>query len=232
MTRLAHSPVVAIVVGREPDDRFSIYRGYVEAVTAVGAVPLVLPALNDAHDRLVEMVVNADALLLSGGGDVDPRRYEPDGTVAPETSEVDPARDRLEIWAYLAARARGKRVLGICRGIQLIAVAAGGSLHQHLPAAGFQGHWNRDLEFEPSHAIKAESGSLAADALAGATKINSIHHQGVADPGELRATAWADDGLIEAIEGEDVLGIQWHPERLLDFDSRHLAPFKWLVGAA
>jgi len=231
MSRAGLAPVVAIVVGREPEDRFSIYRGYVEAVVAAGGVPVVLPAVADAHDRLIEIVVNADALLLSGGGDVDPKRYEPDGTVASETCEVDPARDRLEIWAYLAARARGLRVLGICRGIQLLAVAAGGRLHQHVPAAGFEDHWRRDLEFEPAHAITADPGSLALAALAHAPKINSIHHQAVADPGELRATAWSDDGLIEAIEGDDVLGIQWHPERLLDFDSRHLAPFNWLVGA-
>ena len=125
------SPVVAIVIGREPAHRFSVHRGYVDAVAAVGAVPLVVPAVGAAHEQLLETVARADALLLSGGGDVDPLRYT--HTSAPEVDEVDPARDTLEIWSYLAARRAGParardlpRHPGDGRG-------AGGTLHQHLP---------------------------------------------------------------------------------------------------
>jgi putative glutamine amidotransferase len=82
------------------------------------------------------------------------------------------------------------------------------------------------------HAVQADSGTLASRALAGAVEVNSIHHQAVGDPGpELVATAWSADGVIEAVEGAGALGLQWHPERLLDFDRRHLAPFRWLVSA-
>jgi putative glutamine amidotransferase len=81
------------------------------------------------------------------------------------------------------------------------------------------------------HAIRAEPGSLAEQALGGATKVNSIHHQAVRDPGSLIATAWSDDGVIEAVEGEGVLGVQWHPERLFAYDACHLAAFEWLVDA-
>jgi putative glutamine amidotransferase len=223
------SPLVAVVIGREPDHRYSVHRGYVDAIAEVGGVPVVLPAIGRAHDRLLDTVAQADALLLTGGGDVDPARYS---TIhAPEVAEVDPARDALEIWCYLAARERGRRVLGICRGIQVMAVAAGGHLYQHLPSAGFDGHWTRDREYEPVHAIAADPGTAASTALAGTTKVNSIHHQGILDPGELTATAWSDDGLIEAIEAEGALGVQWHPERLFQTDACHLAPFRWLVEA-
>lgn len=226
---MTQTPLVAVVVGREPELRYSVHRGYVDAVAAVGAVPLVVAAVPGAVDRLLDVVARADALLITGGGDVGPSCYGADA--APETSGVDPARDAMELAAYATARERGQKVLGICRGIQLLAVAAGGSLFQHLPAEGYDGHWDYAHEYEPSHVVNTDAGTLAERAAAGASKLNSIHHQGVRDPGALTATAWADDGLIEAIESDGVLGIQWHPERLVDFDARHLEPFRWLVEA-
>jgi putative glutamine amidotransferase len=101
-----------------------------------------------------------------------------------------------------------------------------------LPTAGLSGHWELERQAEPVHGIEAKPGSLAAAALAGATEVNSIHHQAVLEPGPLlEATAWSPDGSIEAVESATVLGIQWHPERLFRTDSRHLAPFRWLVAA-
>jgi len=232
MTTIRSSaPIIAVIIGREPDHRYSVHRGYVDAVAGAGGLPVVLPAtgVDGAHAALLEVVARADALLLTGGGDVDPGRY--DTTVAPEVYDLDPVRDALEIDAFRAARATGTRVLGICRGIQLMAVASGGSLHQHLPSAGYEHHWEESRQYEPVHEVLADPGTAAEHALAGTVKVNSIHHQAVRDPGTgLRATAWSDDGVIEAIEGDDALGIQWHPERLLDSDARHLAAFRWLVG--
>lgn len=226
------APLVALVIGREPEHRYSVHRGYVDAVAAAGGVPVVLPSTSadGAHERTIEVIARSDALLLTGGGDVDPGRYgEP---AAPEVYDVDVTRDVLEVDAFHTARAAGIRVLGICRGIQLIAVACGGSLHQHLPRAGFEHHWDIEQQYEPVHEVLAKPGSTAERVLAGCAKVNSIHHQAVADPGaELRATAWSDDGVIEAVEAENVLGLQWHPERLFDTDDRHLAAFHWLVGA-
>ncbi|HEV7526091.1 MAG TPA: gamma-glutamyl-gamma-aminobutyrate hydrolase family protein [Acidimicrobiia bacterium] len=231
MTTLRTSaPIIAVIIGREPTHRYSVHRGYIDAVAAAGGLPLVLPAIagGGAHDRMMEVIEQADGILLTGGGDVDPTRY--DRTVAPEVYDVDPVRDVLEIDAFHAARARGMRVLGICRGIQIMAVASGGSLHQHLPDAGFDHHWEESRQYEPVHEVLADPGTAAEVALAGTVKVNSIHHQAVREPGnDLRATAWSDDGVIEAVEGEAALGIQWHPERLLDLDARHLAPFRWLV---
>ena len=226
------APIVAVIIGREPAHRYSVHHGYLDAVAGAGAIPVVLAAsaVEGAHDRVIELVEQADGLLLTGGGDIEPARYN--AAAAPEVYEVDPVRDGLEIDAFRAARAHGRRVLGICRGVQLMAVASGGSLHQHLPAAGFDHHWEESRQYEPVHEVLTDAGSAAERALAGTVKVNSIHHQAVREPGDgLRATAWSDDGVIEAIEGDDMLGIQWHPERLLDFDGRHLAPFRWLVGA-
>ena len=127
---------------------------------------------------------------------------------------------------------RGVAVLGICRGIQLLAASVGGSLVADLPEAGHEGHWQEERQYEPVHAVEARSGSLAERALGGATVVNSIHHQAVLHPGPaLEATAWSPDGVIEAIEGPGILGVQWHPERLCADDRRHLAPFAWLVDA-
>jgi putative glutamine amidotransferase len=225
-----NTPIIAVIIGREPAHRYSVHRGYVDAIAAAGGLPLVLPAVavSGAHERVLDVVTQADGLLLTGGGDVDPASYgEP---VAPEVYDLDPGRDALEIDAYRAARTLGVRVLGICRGMQIMAVASGGSLHQHLPSAGFDHHWEEELQYEPVHEIVADTGTAAVRALAGSVKVNSIHHQAVRDVGSgLRATAWSDDGVIEAVEADGALGIQWHPERLLDSDERHIAAFRWLV---
>jgi putative glutamine amidotransferase len=223
--------MVAVLVGREPDERFSVHRGYLDAVWAVDAIPVLVPTGADpTHDAALALVDDADALLVTGGGDVDPRSY---GDTTRETlMSVDVERDRVEISAVHLAHQAGKPVLGICRGAQVVGVAFGGSLHQDLPAAGFPDHhWELERQYEPVHAIDAAPGSLAELALAGSPKVNSIHHQAVREPGALRATAWSDDGVIEAVEGDGILGIQWHPERLLAGEPRHVAPFEWLVDA-
>jgi putative glutamine amidotransferase len=224
---------VALLVGREPAQRYSLYHGYADSIWRVGATPVVLtppPSSLAAIDRYVEAALSCDAICLTGGDDVDPRLYgeEPSEHV----TQLDAGRDAAELAAVRAAVDAGIPVLGICRGIQLIAVALGGSLHQDLPTAGYPGHWEESRQAEPVHRVTAEAGSLALTALAGATSVNSIHHQAVRDPGPLlSATARAEDGVIEAVETTGVLGIQWHPERLAGVDERHLAPFRWLAGS-
>jgi putative glutamine amidotransferase len=222
---------VAILVGRSPEHRYSVHRGYVDAVSAAGGLPLVVPAGDGiAVEAAVDLVDRVGAILLSGGGDVSPALYG--GGAIPELMEVDPARDDVEAAVLRAALARGKPVLGICRGIQLLVAALGGSLVQDLPTAGHDGHWNEDRQYEPVHGIEADTGTLAAAALSGSAKVNSIHHQAVAEVGpHLVATAWSDDGVIEAVEADGVLGVQWHPERLFASDARHLKPFEWLCCA-
>lgn len=221
---------VAVLFGRSPDERYSLHRGYVDAVARVGAVPVLVPAgpgLPD--DRLLELVQSCDALFVTGGGDVCPSLYG-----APDEGglmSTDASRDAMEVAAVQSFVALGRPVLGICRGAQLLAVTAGGRLVADLPSAGHDGHWAEEREHEPVHGIEPEEASMALAALGGATEVNSIHHQAVADPGYLRASAWSPDGVVEAVEGPGMLGLQWHPERLVRTDRRHLAPFRWLVTA-
>ncbi len=228
------APTIALVVGREPELRYSLHRGYVDAAWAAGAMPVVLapPPPGEPLDRFVEYVTSCDGLMLTGGGDIDPGAY---GEVpsAPLMS-VDPTRDAAELAATHAALEAGLPVLGICRGIQLLAVASGGTLHQDLGAAGFTGHhWEEERQHETVHLVEASAGSLAAAVLPTDRLVNSIHHQAVKTLGaDLVTTAVSEDGVIEAVEGDRVLGLQWHPERLFSTDARHLAPFRWFVEQA
>jgi putative glutamine amidotransferase len=185
---------------------------YVAAVQRAGARAVLLPPDDDTGDALE----GADALLVTGAaGDTDPAAYgaEPH----PKTQVVAPVRDRFELTITRAAVEGGLPVLGVCRGMQVVNVALGGTLEQHLPeVVGHDEHTGTPGVFA-EHDVRLERGSLAARAVGGdGARVKSYHHQGVRDvaPG-LRATGWASpDGLVEAIEGDDgfVLGVLWHPE--------------------
>ena len=233
-------PLVAVLTGHYPDDRASVHRTYLNAVWLAGGQPVILsPPPPGALSRALEVVERCDALLLTGGGDVEPGRYgEP---ARARLMEVDEARDTVELAAVDHAVAAGRPVLGVCRGMQVLAVALGGRLHQDVPTAGFANHWDDLNPHAAVHTVRTAPGSLAARLLGERQKVNSVHHQAVADPGpHLVATAWSDDDLIEAVEAADgrlVLGVQWHPERLAcppspdQGDPAHLAAFEWLVAA-
>lgn len=193
-------------------------RSYVEAVQHAGALVLMLPP-----DRLLledpsEALDLIDGLVLAGGADIDPPSYGEDPH--PETTDTVPERDRFEIALVRAAIERDLPVLGICRGMQLINVAYGGTLLQHLPERfGHHEHLRVPGTFDGAdHDVDLIDGSLAARA-AGETHhaTKSHHHQGVDRLGEgLQITGYsAMDGLPEAIEMPErrfVLGVQWHPE--------------------
>lgn len=221
---------VAVLLGREPDDRFSIHRGYVDALFAAGAVPLLLgPGPGDADPALLATVGECDAVLLTGGHDVDPVLYGEENGGLVKGIDVD--RDRFEVQVVAQAVAQGQRVLAICRGIQILNVALGGSLHQDVVTDGFEQHSVEDRPHEPVHDLVVEPGSLVERLLDGTTKVNSLHHQAVKELGDgLAVTARAPDGLVEAIEGEGIVGVQWHPERMLAHDDVFHAPFQWLAG--
>ena len=183
-------------------------QAYVEAVTRAGGRAVLLPP-DDQDTDVLEVL---DGLVLTGGADVDPALYgaEP----APRTVSR-PDRDRAELPLLRRAIEADMPVLAVCRGMQLLAVAAGGSLHQHLPdALGNTSHCptpgsygEQDAWFVPGSRIESLLGSGA--------RIHCHHHQGIADPGTLLVTGRAVDGLPEAVEDPDrrfVLGVQWHPE--------------------
>jgi putative glutamine amidotransferase len=229
---MSGSPVVGVLVGRAPEERYSTHRGYVSSITAVGGTPVLLPSGPDADPYALSTLVNScRSIVVTGGGDVDPQHYGVAELASPGVlMDVDPRRDIAEIVIVQYALAQGKRVLGVCRGAQLLAVLGGGTLIVDLPEKGLGGNWDEERQYEPVHGIDSQADSVAARILGSVDQVNSIHHQAIADPGQsLRATAWSPDGVIEAVEGPGLLGVQWHPERLSASDPRHLAPFAWVV---
>lgn len=205
---------------------------YVDAVTVAGGVPVLLPTVDDG---LADDVMGAlDGLILSGGGDVNPACYgaEP----APETGGVDPARDAFELAALAAAEDRGLPVLAVCRGMQVLNVAHGGTLLQHVPDVTHTEHKDVEHWNVSANPVTVERGSQLHD-LCGGTHltVNSLHHQAIDELGSgLRVTALDEDDIVEAVEpigDERVIGVQWHPE-LLIAEPEHEALFVWLVNRA
>lgn len=181
----------------DPADKFA---NYIDAFARIGAE--VVCAVDLAHAE------GCDALLLPGGADVDPARY---GQGMNGSRSIDPERDARELAALAYFRDAGKPVLGICRGLQVLNVALGGTLHQDIP-----GHTKLDADTDRVHPSRAEDEMLVS--LYGAEfAINSAHHQSIDRLGKgLRAVQWSHDGVIEAVRHEElpIFAVQWHPERM------------------
>jgi putative glutamine amidotransferase len=197
--------------------------GYAEQVAAAGGVPVLLPPL----PGVTAAVGRLDALILSGGGDLDPAGY---GAAAhPETTRVQPGRDRAELDLLATALAARVPVLGICRGLQIINTARGGTLEQHLPDSAGPGacqHSAAPGTFG-THPVRVAPGSRLARLLGPAAEgeqwldVPTAHHQAIGRLGDgLVASAWAADGTIEAVESADrdepLIAVQWHPEQGTD----------------
>jgi len=202
-------------------------RSYVDAVVQAGGVPVLLPPVGDAFDVLVDGI---DGLLLSGGADIGPASY---GSEAhPETDTPRAGRDAFEFGLLQAALAAELPVLGVCRGCELLNVAFGGTLVQHLPETlGHERHRPAPAEYGVSR-IALDSASTVGGLLGADVKVRCYHHQAIGRLADrLNAVGWADDGTVEAVElpgAEFVLGVQWHPEETLD----DLRLFRALVAAA
>ncbi|MEO8622833.1 MAG: gamma-glutamyl-gamma-aminobutyrate hydrolase family protein, partial [bacterium] len=201
---------------------------YILTLTTAGAIPWMIPLVDESTLRGI--YDELDAVFLPGGADIDPLTYGADPH--PLCDRTDRERDRVEVSLAKWSVQEGKPVLGVCRGMQLINVAAGGTLyqdiaeelpgaikHDYFPFAG--AHHTRD--FLAHEVSVAEGTRLSQFVGVGSVQVNSMHHQGVKDLGHgLRATAESPDGLIEAIEGDDdnyLVAVQWHPEALTDNDA-------------
>jgi putative glutamine amidotransferase len=215
-------PVVAVTATArlvEGVERVRLNAAYVRALESAGLVPIVVPPSGSPESVLRVLDVVA-GLVLSGGEDVDPSRYG--ATPHPEVGPVNCARDDTELALLGRARALGLPTLAICRGIQVVNVALGGTLVQDLPSErqGITAHDVDDERDSRVHGVRIDPDSYLASVLgAQSLGVNSIHHQAVDRLGEaMRVNARADDGTVEGVESDDpnwwMVGVQWHPEEL------------------
>ena len=245
MSNLSSKPIIGItpspITEERPHgtfDRYAMSVNYVEAVLAAGGVPLVLPF---QHGNTVPLLELVGGVLLSGGGDAAPDLYG-DDEIHPATYGIHPLRDRFELDLIEGANARDVPLLCICRGVQMLNIAYGGTLYQDVPTSGVTTHEHRQqqMQLPPdaiSHEVHIETGSpLASIYERGQVGTNSFHHQAVKDLGHgLEVYGRAEDGLIESIGDPArsfVVGVQWHPEMMYQTHEDQLAPFRALVQAA
>jgi putative glutamine amidotransferase len=237
-----HRPAIGITtsstvisIEEEPlDIRYSPTM-YDEAVWAAGGIPVHLPPLPpEGGEHLVDLV---EGLILSGGEDLDPRTYRRPATDG--AGQLDRERDDAELGLAQRALSESLPILGVCRGIQVLNVALGGSLVEDLPSSGPQNHRVKHVPtVGPIHAIVLEPLSRLAAAF-GCThlEVNSAHHQAVETLGEgLVVSARSPDGIVEGVEldrdGTWVVGVQWHPEAMQAADGLQRRLFRALVAQA
>ncbi len=234
-------PVIGIT-GNYGDKGCELADGYFKSIEQAGGIPLVIPP-TDKEEALLDTLHRIDGLLLSGGADVNPlfAGEEP----LPALGSINACRDYTELFLARAAYERQIPLFGICRGIQVLAMALGGRIHQdiysvnddaglHLPLLK---HSQNAPRWTATHSIKAEAGSRVAELLGEEFAVNSFHHQAVADAGKyLKVTARAKDGVIEAVESTEeqyILGVQWHPEcPILNRDESMMPLFEDFTKAA
>ncbi|MCL4424676.1 MAG: gamma-glutamyl-gamma-aminobutyrate hydrolase family protein [Firmicutes bacterium] len=230
-------PVIGITSNFDLENhRSTVSSDYTRAVESAGGIPLLIPVL-DNPGRVGALLDRLDGLILTGGVDVDPSHFgeEP----RPKLGRVSPERDRIEIPLARAALEKRLPLLGVCRGIQLLNIAAGGAVFQDIYSQVKDPlkHNQEAPRWYPSHEVKLDQAALVGK-IHGvkALRVNSFHHQAVSRvaPGFV-VSAWAGDGVIEGIErpGDPfTVGVQWHPEGMWEKEPRYLAIFTALVEAA
>jgi putative glutamine amidotransferase len=233
-------PLIGMSVGSYAGSTpaYRISGRYAAALATAGAAPVAVP-LDLPEDALRTILERLDGLCLTGGVDIDPAHY---GEIRHSgLGSVDDARDLTELALARWALAADLPVLGICRGIQLLNVAAGGSLYQdinaQLPEAGCHNFDSTGSRERATHRVRLAPGSRLAGLL-GVTELmtNSFHHQAVKRPADgFAAVAWADDGVVEGIEEPYrwfAMGVQWHPEEMFSIDPLARRLFEAFVDAS
>ncbi|WP_307552352.1 MULTISPECIES: gamma-glutamyl-gamma-aminobutyrate hydrolase family protein [unclassified Paenibacillus] len=212
-------PIIGITSNIREEKLLTTGISNIHAIVKGGGVPIVLPNLSDESmiDRLADSI---DGLLVTGGNDADPTLY--DEEPHPNLGEVCPERDYFEIRLITKLLTRNKPILGICRGCQMINVAAGGKLYQDIHVQygkPLLQHTQKAPRSHPTHYVDVKESSLIHDIVQSTRfKVNSFHHQAVRSvPEGFDVTALSSDGIVEAYESKQhhfVLGVQWHPENL------------------
>jgi putative glutamine amidotransferase len=242
---MARPPLIGVTMSTTPDGapgkhppRDWLNNAYVHAVQQAGGIPILLPPHLDGR-TLDALWSRLDGILLTGGGDVDPARFDEDPH--PTVADVSDARDRLEIEVTERAMHDARPLLAVCRGIQILNVALGGSLYQDIASdtGSTIAHSQTAPRDRPTHPVKVmgEGTRLGATLGAPELEVNSLHHQAIKRLGRgLRDVAWAPDGIVEGVEIPDahalVLGVQWHPEELVARDPTARNLFRTLVTSA
>ena len=234
---MAHRPLIGVVpLWDDTLNSLWMLPGYFDGIIEAGGIPVMLP-LTDDETTIEQLVSQCDGFLVTGGHDVDPERY---GEAAgPKTVKLCKARDRMEERLIPSVIAADKPLLGICRGIQSLNVALGGTLWQDLPSqhpSDIEHHMNPPYDAF-GHNVSLVPGTPLASLFAGQTEIavNSYHHQAVREPAAgLEVMAVAPDGVIEALyrpASHFLWAVQWHPEFLYKVDPRSQAIFDAFVGS-
>lgn len=216
----ARMPLIGVVCGHQQDpERYYVNAPYIYALERAQGVPVLIPHM--PKEMLLEILPMFAGILLPGGIDIDPTRFGEQPH--PRCGQVDPIWDELDLTAAKWALENGVPIFAICRGIQVLNVAAGGTLVQDIPSQVSDPikHQQEAPRWYATHDISIQPGSRLAELAGGrALRVNSFHHQAVRQVGAgLRVAASAPDGIIEAIEGTTsrfVLGVQWHPELMVD----------------
>ncbi len=216
------NPIIGITSGREWElkERYYVNGAYIKAITKASGIPIIIPHM--AQKKLESILDIIQGLLIPGGIDIDANLFNQEPH--PKSGTIDPLWDQLDMGMIRGALARNLPILAICRGCQILNVACGGTLIQDINAQTECPikHEQEAPNWYATHGIKLEPDSLLAGIFAtNSLRINSYHHQAVAEvaPG-FRFSAIAADGIIEAIESikhEFVIGVQWHPELMVDY---------------
>ncbi len=215
-----------------PRQAFSLFSyDMIQAVFQSGATPIPLPVVD--KDKISQQLDTIDGLVFSGGEDVDPRLYGE--ALQPSSHRIDPVRDKYEMELMEIALERNIPILCICRGMQLLNVFCGGTLHADIGdiADNMLNHWETKEPWRSVHPVQMNADHFASAVLGGThIEVNSIHHQSVKQLGDgLEVVGQSTDHIVEviAMKGRsNVLALQWHPEMIAKQDDAGLRPFKWL----